>query len=70
MTTMTSVYFVKGMSCEHCVRAVSAEIAEIPGVTGVDVDLATAAVAVTSHRFLDDEAVWAAVVEAGYETAP
>jgi copper chaperone CopZ len=36
MTTTT--YTVKGMTCSHCVNAVSTEVGGLPGVTAVDVD--------------------------------
>ena len=65
----TTRYTVKGMTCGHCVSAVSAEVGQITGVTGVDVDLATGAVTVTSTGPLDDGDVRAAVDEAGYEIA-
>lgn len=64
---VTTRYAVKGMTCEHCVSAVSAEVGRIEGVSGVDVDLATGAVTVTSADALDDSAVREAVDEAGYE---
>ena len=64
---MTSTYSVKGMTCGHCVNSVSTEIGALPGVTGVDVDLASGAVTVTSDQPLDPGAVRAAVDEAGYE---
>ena len=32
-------YTVTGMSCDHCVRAVTAEVGGLPGVTAVEVDL-------------------------------
>jgi copper chaperone len=63
----TTSYNVSGMSCQHCVNAVSTEIAKLPGVTGVSVDLATGSVAVTSAAQLADADVAAAVDEAGYE---
>ena len=65
----TATYTVTGMTCSHCVSSVSEEIEQIPGVSGVDVDLATGAVTVTSDSPLDDEAVRAAVTEAGYTLA-
>ena len=37
---MTSTYAVAGMTCEHCVRSVTEEVSEVPGVTAVEVDLA------------------------------
>jgi copper chaperone len=64
---ITTRYAVKGMTCGHCVSAVSAEVGRIDGVTGVDVDLATGAVTVTSATRLDDADVRVAVDEAGYE---
>lgn len=64
MTTTT--YTVIGMTCEHCVKAVTEEVGKVDGVTGVDVDLASGAVTVDSEQPLDDAAVAAAVDEAGY----
>ncbi len=59
-------YDVTGMTCQHCVTSVEEEVGAVPGVTSVDVDLATGRVAVTGAD-VDDAAVRAAVVEAGYE---
>ena len=67
MTTKT--YTVTGMTCSHCVNSVSSEVKQLPGVTDVQVDLASGAVTVTSEQPLDDAAVAAAVDEAGYEVA-
>ncbi|GLX99794.1 MULTISPECIES: heavy-metal-associated domain-containing protein [Actinoplanes] len=63
----TTTYSVLGMTCGHCAGSVTTEISGIPGVTGVDVDLPTGAVTVTSQDVLDLETVRAAVDEAGYE---
>ncbi|WP_127553716.1 heavy-metal-associated domain-containing protein [Actinoplanes sp. OR16] len=65
----TTTYSVTGMTCEHCVNSVSEEVGRITGVTGVEVDLASGQVAVTSEGPLDRAAVAAAVDEAGYELA-
>lgn len=65
----TKTYDVVGMSCGHCVMAVTNEISRIPGVRSVDVDLASGAVTVTSDAPLDDAVVARAVDEAGYELA-
>ena len=62
----TSTYTVSGMTCGHCVASVTEEVSEIAGVQNVDVDLATGAVTVTSTEPLEDDAVRAAVEEAGY----
>ena len=64
-----TVYGVKGMTCGHCVSAVSAEVGKLDGVTGVSVDLTTGAVTVTCAGPLDEAAVAAAIDEAGYELA-
>ena len=63
----TTTYAVKGMTCGHCVQAVSTEVGKVPGVTGVRVDLEAGAVTVTSDGPADEQAVRAAVDEAGYE---
>lgn len=70
MSPMTeSVYTVKGMTCQHCVASVTEEISEIAGVQGVDVQLDTGRVTVTSATPLSDEDVRTAVTGAGYELA-
>ena len=66
----TSTYTVVGMTCEHCVRAVTEEVGGVEGVTAVAVDLASGAVTVQSDAPIEDAAVAAAVIEAGYEGAP
>ncbi|MCY1137739.1 cation transporter [Actinoplanes sp. Pm04-4] len=66
---VTSTYTVTGMTCGHCVQAVTGELSALPGVGDVQVDLASGAVTVTSEAPLTDDAVRAAVDEAGYELA-
>jgi copper chaperone len=61
-------YEVTGMSCEHCAAAVAAEVGELAGVSGVDVDLASGAI-VVSGSDVDGEAVRVAVEAAGYGLA-
>jgi len=67
MSTVTTTYKVSGMSCGHCEGAVTGEISEIEGVTSVKAVASAGEVTVTSAAPLDDEAVRAAVDEAGYE---
>lgn len=62
-------YTVTGMSCDHCVRAVTAEVGGLPGVTAVEVDLGSGNARVASEAPLDDDAVRAAVEKAGYDLA-
>ena len=65
----TQTYSVTGMTCSHCVNSVGSEIKQIPGVTDVQVDLASGTVTVTSVQPVEIAAVAAAVDEAGYDLA-
>ena len=64
---VTNTYTVTGMTCSHCVQAVTDELSALPGVEEVRVDLASGAVAVTSAAPLAESDVRNAVDEAGYE---
>lgn len=69
----TTTYLVDGMTCGHCVTAVTNELREVPGVLDVAVDLHTGGsspVTVTSDAPLDLATVTAAVTEAGYVLTP
>ena len=63
----TSTFTVTGMTCGHCVRSVTEEVSDIPGVLDVQVDLATGRLTVSSTTPLEANAVRAAVEEAGYQ---
>lgn len=66
MTMQT--YLVEGMTCAHCVTAVTNEISALSGVTGVTVDLRVgqpSTVAVSSTGALSSESITAALDEAG-----
>jgi copper chaperone CopZ len=65
-----SSYTVTGMTCGHCVSAVTAELSRLPGVSDVKVDLASGVVVVTSAAELSAGDVRAAVDEAGYALIP
>jgi copper chaperone CopZ len=68
MTTTT--LHVTGMTCGHCVSAVTSELSALDGVENVTVDLVaggTSSVVVNSGRALSPEELRAAVDEAGYE---
>ncbi len=65
----TTTYQVEGMTCDHCVRAVTGELLLLPGVQRVDVDLESGAVTVISDNPLDRAEVAEAVDEAGYALA-
>jgi copper chaperone len=65
---VSATYRVSGMTCEHCVRAVTAELNDLAGVTGVTVGLVpggTSAVTVSSEAPLAGQDVQAALDEAG-----
>ncbi|MFC5929289.1 copper chaperone [Cryobacterium melibiosiphilum] len=73
MSTLTTTYGVTGMTCGHCVAAVTEEVGGIAGAETVTVDLVVGGVSqvtVTSAAALDRTLVAAAVDEAGYELAP
>ena len=69
MCNTVETYPVTGMTCGHCVGSVSAELGAVPGVSQVDVDLASGNVRVTSEQPLTTDQVRAAVEEAGYSLA-
>lgn len=61
-----TTYTVAGMTCGHCADAVTSEITAIDGVRGVEVDVASGRVTVTSDDQLPVGQVRAAVDEAGF----
>ena len=63
---ITRNYVVPGMTCGHCVAAVTEEVSAVDGVVDVKVDLETKVVAVSGTSF-DDSAIHAAIVEAGFD---
>ncbi|MFE4664002.1 heavy-metal-associated domain-containing protein [Streptomyces sp. NPDC056716] len=67
--SVTTVYKVSGMTCGHCEGAVTQEITQLAGVSSVQAVASSGEVTVVSAAPLDEEAVRAAVDEAGYELA-
>jgi|DewCreStandDraft_2_1066082.scaffolds.fasta_scaffold00485_14 copper ion binding protein len=65
----TTRYPVRGMSCQHCVRAVEEAVRRLPGVERAEARLQPGEVRVTWRDQPDDDAVRRAVAEAGYEVA-
>lgn len=63
---LRTVYQVAGMTCGGCASRVSKQVAEVPGVRDVSIDVAAGTVTVISSAVLDDEAVGTAVAQAGY----
>jgi copper chaperone CopZ len=68
-SAVTTVYKVSGMSCGHCEGAVSGEISRIEGVESVKAVASAGEVTVVSAAPLEEDAVRAAVDEAGFEYA-
>jgi copper chaperone CopZ len=66
----STTFQVTGMTCAHCQRAVSAEIAGVDGVESVNVHLASGTVTVTALQPVDRADIAAAVDEAGYALIP
>jgi len=64
----TVTYSVPAIHCAHCVMSIREEVSEVEGVDDVAVDLDTKIVTITGLA-LDDVALRAAIVEAGYEAA-
>jgi len=64
----TAVYSVPAIHCAHCAMSIREEVGEVEGVEQVDVDVESKVVTIRG-RDLDDAALRAALVEAGYEAA-
>ena len=69
----TSTYTVTGLTCGHCVQAVTEEVSEIDGVTAAHVDLVPSGestLTVSSETPVDRDALAAAITEAGEAYQP
>ena len=67
--SLSVITVTAGMSCEHCEKAVRAEISAIPGISQVDVDVASGEVKIMAEPAPEMTALRAAVEEAGYQLA-
>ena len=61
---MTRIYVVEGMTCDHCVAAVTTEVAKVLGISDVIVNLEEGTLTVTGDA--SEDALAEAVDEAGY----
>ena len=66
----TTSYVVTGMTCDHCVHAVTEEVSGLDGVEDVAVDLTSGRLTLTSASEIPYARVAAAVDEAGYALSP
>ena len=64
---MTRTYNVPGITCDHCRAAIEGELANVEGLTRVEVNVAAKEVAVDGDA--SDDAIRDAITEAGYEVA-
>lgn len=62
-----TTYTVSGMTCGGCAKSVNRQVSTVAGVTGVEVDVATGTVTVSSTTPLEVSDVRAAVEQAGYQ---
>jgi copper chaperone CopZ len=72
-STTTTTFGVDGMTCGHCVSAVTSELSALPGVQDVAVQLTvggSSTVSVVSESPLPEASIAEAVVEAGYALTP
>jgi copper chaperone len=67
---MQTTINVSGMTCGHCVSAVTMELSLLPSVTEVDVDLESGQVTITSDAAIEQAQLATAIDEAGYELVP
>ena len=58
---------IKGMSCQHCVMAVTKALGAVDGIENVSVDLASGTATFDEVKPVDTSVVAAAVKKAGYE---
>ena len=63
----TRIYTVPGISCDHCKHAIEGEVADVSGVDSVVVSVTDRTVEVDG--WATDDAIRAAISEAGYEVA-
>lgn len=66
-TTMKKELMIEGMMCQNCVKHVTHALEGIPSVTDVQVSLENKKATVNGPESVTDEALKAAVTEAGYE---
>ena len=62
----TRTYSVPGISCDHCKRAIEAEVSTVADVASVEVDVEAKLVTVAGG---DDSGIRAAIDEAGYDVS-
>ncbi len=64
----TITYNVPAIHCAHCATSIKEEVGEVAGVESVEVEVGAKVVTIQGEQ-LSDEALRAAIKEAGYEAA-
>ena len=65
----TETFNVPGISCQHCVNAISNEVSALGGVKDVQVELGSKTVRVNADETVSRETLVAAIQEAGYDVS-
>jgi copper chaperone len=61
---------IEGMSCEHCVKAVTDAVAALPSVSDISVDLDGGTASMTyDHAEISLDAIKEAIEDQGYDVA-
>ena len=58
---------IKGMSCQHCVMAVTRALSAVDGIKDVNVDLKSGMATYAESKTIDPAVIAAAIKKAGYE---
>ena len=64
---MNKKILIKGMMCNHCVKHVSDALNAVSGVASVEVSLKKKCAVVALNTAVEDDALAAAIKDAGYE---
>ena len=64
---MTKNIMIEGMKCEHCAKFVTKALQAVDGVESVFVDLAAKKATVNTKKDVSNDALTAAVIDAGFE---
>lgn len=62
-------YVVPDISCEHCVKAIQGELASIPGVEVLSIDIPSKVVTVRYDESVVEDQIVAGIEDAGYQVS-
>jgi len=64
---MTTTIHIRGMSCNHCVQAVTKALRDLPGLKNIEINLRSGTAVLQHLGTLDMNAVRDKIEKAGYE---